>query len=181
MNKKIIKHPVFLCGMMGSGKSTIGKHLAEELGVPFTDLDAVIEEAEGMTIPEIFNQKKEEGFREIEKKHILKVAGSTEGVVALGGGSLQNQQIVDHLKLYGWLVYIDASQVEILDRLSDTSGRPMIDQSQDLEQRISSLFDERLKFYEQAHFSIQTEKKPIEQVTTEIMKKLKIYEGRNYH
>lgn len=181
MNQKIISHPVFLCGMMGAGKSTIGKKLAEDLDVPFTDLDELIEESEEMTIPEIFNQKGEENFRKTEKKQIVKIAGSAEGVVALGGGSLQNQQIVDHLKLYGWLVYIDASHVEILDRLSDTSGRPMLQNSEELEKRISSLFDERKKFYEQAHFSIQTEKKPVEQVTSEIVKKLKIYEGRDYH
>lgn len=181
MNQKIISHPVYLCGMMGSGKSTIGKHLAEELGVPFTDLDELIEKSEGMSIPEIFNQKGEQVFRELERKQILNIAGSAEGVVALGGGSLQNQQIVDHLKLYGWLVYIDASQVEILNRLSDTSGRPMLDDSKELSDRMSSLFDERMVFYEQAHFSVQTEKKSPQQVTTEILKKLKIYEGRDYH
>lgn len=181
MNQKVISHPVYLCGMMGSGKSTIGKKLAEELEVPFTDLDKIIEESEGMSIPEIFNQKGEKAFRQIEKKHILKIAGNTEGVVALGGGSLQNQQIVDHLKLYGWLVYVDASQAEILNRLSDTSGRPMLDDSKELSDRISSLFDDRMVFYEQAHFSIQTEKKSAEQVATEIVKKLKIYEGRDYH
>lgn len=181
MNRKIISHPVFLCGMMGSGKSTIGKQLAEDLEVPFTDLDELIEESEKMTIPEIFNQKGEKRFREIEKQQIVKIAGSVDGVVALGGGSLQNQQIIDHLKLYGWLVYIDASQVEILNRLSDTTGRPMLENSVELEQRISTLFDQRMQFYEQAHFSIQTEKKSVEQVTTEIVKKLKIYEGRDYH
>lgn len=181
MNQTLISHPVYLCGMMGSGKSTIGKKLAEELNVPFTDLDTVIEESEEMSIPEIFKQKGEQAFRELERKQILKIAGSAEGVVALGGGSLQNQQIVDHLKLYGWLVYIDASQVEILNRLGDTSGRPMLDDSEELSNRISSLFDERMLFYEQSHFSVQTEKKTVEQVTTEILKKLKMYEGRDYH
>ncbi|MDX1641997.1 MAG: shikimate kinase [Balneolaceae bacterium] len=181
MKQKIISHPVFLCGMMGSGKSTIGEQLAKELDVPFIDLDERIEKSEGMSIPEIFNQKGEKGFRKVEKKLLVKIAGSAEGVVALGGGALQNQQIVDHLKLYGWLIYIDASQVEILDRLSDTSGRPMIDDSEELSQRISSLFDERMVFYEQSHFSIQTEKKSVKQVVTEIVKKLKIYEGRDYH
>ena len=180
MKQNKISHPVFLSGMMGSGKSTIGQQLAKELDIPFRDLDTLIEESEGITIPEIFNQKKEKGFREIEKKLLLKVASSAEGVVALGGGSLQNQQIVDHLKLYGWLVYIDASQVEILDRLNDTSGRPMLDHSEELSDRISSLFDERTKFYEQAHFSIQTEKKPVDKVVNEIVKKLNIYEGRDY-
>lgn len=181
MNQKVISHPVFLCGMMGSGKSTIGEQLAKELDVPFTDLDALIEESEEMSIPEIFNQKGEEGFRDIEKKQLLNIAGSAEGVVALGGGSLQNQMIVDHLKLYGWLIYLDASQAEIMNRLSEGSGRPMLDDSKELSERISSLFDERLTFYEQAHFSIQTEKKSVEKIATEIVKKLKIYEGRNYH
>lgn len=180
MSEQIISHPVFLCGMMGSGKSTIGKKLAERLNVPFTDLDLLIEKAEEMSIPEIFNQKGEKVFRKIEKRLILRIAGTAEGVVALGGGSLQNQQIVDHLKLYGWLVYIDASQAEILNRLKDPSGRPMLDKSAELSERISSLFDERLLFYEQSHFSVQTEKKPPEQIAKEIVKKLKMYEGRDY-
>lgn len=181
MSQSILSHPVFLCGMMGSGKSTIGEKLAEELNVPFTDLDTVIEEAAGMTIPEIFDRSEEAGFRKIERTQLIKLAGNTEGVLALGGGALQNQQIVDHLKMYGWLVFIDASVEEIVNRLSDPSGRPMLENSEELSARISSLFDERLPFYEQSHFSIQTKKKSIEEVITEIVKKLTIYEGRNYH
>lgn len=181
MSQSILSHPVFLCGMMGSGKSTIGEKLAEELEVPFKDLDSVIEESEGMTIPEIFTRKEENGFRRIERKQLVKLAGNMEGVLALGGGALQNQQIVDHLKMYGWLVFIDASQDEIVNRLSDPSGRPMLENSEELSARISSLFDERIPLYEQSHFSIQTEKKSIEEIITEIVKKLTIYEGRNYH
>ncbi|MDZ7718898.1 MAG: shikimate kinase [Balneolaceae bacterium] len=181
MNQPVTSHPVFLCGMMGSGKSTIGKKLAGKLDLPFTDLDTVIEESEGMTIPEIFEQKGESGFREIERKQLIQLAGGMEGVLALGGGSLQNQQIVDHLKIYGWLIFIDTSMDEILNRLSDPSGRPMLESSNELAKRIDSLFDERMQYYEQAHFSVQTENKSIEETTTEIVKKLTIYEGRNYH
>lgn len=180
MSKKIISHPVFLCGMMGSGKSTIGKHVAKELDVPFTDLDALIVESEGMTIPEIFAQKQEEGFRKIERKQLIKLVKTAEGVIALGGGSLQNQQITDHLKMHGWLVFIDASQAEIMNRLSEPSGRPMLQHTGSVTERISSLFEERMRFYEQAHISIQTEKKPVKQVATEIVKKLTLYEGRDY-
>lgn len=181
MNRSILSHPVYLCGMMGSGKSTIGKKLAEELNIPFKDLDLSIEESEGMTIPEIFDQKKEKGFRSIERKNLVKLAGNMEGVLALGGGSLQNQQIVDHLKLYGWLVFIDTSREEIVKRLSDPTGRPMLESSQKIAERISKLFDERIQFYEQAHFSVQTDEKSIKEITTEIIKKLNIYEGRDYH
>lgn len=181
MSKAIVSHPVFLCGMMGSGKSTIGEKLAEELGVPFKDLDSVIEESEGMTIPQIFDQKQESGFRKIERKQLIKLAGNVEGVLALGGGSLQNQQIVDHLKIYGWLVFIDTSVEEIVSRLRDPSGRPMLESSEEIAERISNLFDERIQFYKQAHFSVQTNGKSIEVITTEIAKKLILYEGRNYH
>lgn len=180
MSKSKLKQPVFLCGMMGSGKSTIGEKLAEELDVPFKDLDSVIEESEGMSIPEIFDQKEEKGFRAIERKQLIKLAGNFDGVLALGGGSLQNQQIVDHLKIFGWLVFIDASRSDILDRLSDPTGRPMLESADELAERIDSLFDERMQYYEQAHFSVQTENKSIEETTTEIVKKLTLYEGRDY-
>lgn len=180
MSQSKLAQPVFLCGMMGSGKSTIGENLAKQLDVPFKDLDSVIEESEGMSIPEIFEQKEEKGFRKIERKYLIKLAGSIKGVLALGGGSLQNQQMVDHLKLYGWLVFIDASRFEILDRLSDPSGRPMLKSSDKLEKRINSLFEERMHYYEQAHLSIKTENKSIDDITTEIVKKLTIYEGRDY-
>lgn len=181
MSRSILKHPVYLCGMMGSGKSTIGEKLAEELGIPFKDLDSEIEESAGMTIPEIFDQKGEKAFRAIERKQIIRLAGNFEGVLALGGGSLQNQQVVDHLKIYGWLVFIDTSQKEIVKRLSDPSGRPMLENSKEITERISNLFDERMKFYEQSHFSVQTDDKSIKEITTEIVKKLNIYEGRDYH
>ncbi len=181
MSESPLKQPVFLCGMMGSGKSTIGEKIAEKLEVPFKDLDSVIVESEGMSIPEIFEQKEEKGFRQIERKQLIKLAGNFDGVLALGGGSLQNQQIVDHLKIYGWLVFIDASRNDILERLSDPTGRPMLESSDELAERIDSLFDERMQYYEQAHFSVQTENKSIEETTTEIVKKLTIYEGRNYH
>lgn len=181
MTRSKLKHPVYLCGMMGSGKSTIGEKLAEKLEIPFKDLDSEIEQSEGMTIPEIFDQQEEKGFRAIERKQIIKLAGNFEGVLALGGGSLQNQQVVDHLKIYGWLVFIDTPQEEIVKRLSDPSGRPMLESSDEIAKRISNLFDERMKLYEQAHFSVQTDNKSIEEITTEIVKKLNIYEGRDYH
>ncbi|MCG2589002.1 shikimate kinase [Rhodohalobacter sulfatireducens] len=181
MNKPKLSHPVFLCGMMGSGKSTIGEKLADKIGVAFADLDSVIEKSEGMSIPEIFEQKQEKGFRAIERNQLIKLAGEIEGILALGGGSLQNQQIVDHLKIYGWLIFIDTSRADIFERLSDPTGRPMLETADELTERINSLFDERMQYYEQAHFSVQTENKSVDEITTEIVKKLTIYEGRDYH
>lgn len=182
MNQINLRRPVFLCGMMGSGKTTIGKRLAEQLDAPFIDLDTLIEETQGMTIPEIFAEKKEEGFRQIERISLINLPKEAAGVVALGGGSLQNQQIVDHLKLFGWLVYIDAPRDEILKRVKNSSGRPMLDNSNsnEVSDRLESLFSERIPFYKQAHFSIQTGKRSIDEIVTEIQKKLTIYEDRHH-
>src|SRR6056297_3585119 len=97
-----IKQPIFLCGMMGAGKSTVGRPLAKKLQVPFFDLDQMIEDHEELTIPEIFEVKGEQIFRAIERKLIISQTDDMQGVMALGGGALQNQHLVDHIKLNGW-------------------------------------------------------------------------------
>jgi len=180
MNQQPFVRPVFLCGMMGAGKSTIGKKLAEELNVPFMDLDDLIEKSEGMSIPEIFNQKGEKTFRKIERKQTINIAGNAKGIISLGGGTLQNQQIVDHLKIHGWLIFIDTPKKKILQRLQHSEGRPMLESDKEISNRINSLFDERMKYYEQAHFTVKTDEKSVDETITEIIKRLQIYEGRNY-
>jgi shikimate kinase len=173
------KQPVFLCGMMGSGKSTVGRILAKQLSLPFHDLDEIIERVAGISIPDIFKNRGEEGFRKLEKKCLLEVVKEAEGVIALGGGALQNQMIVDHIKLYGWLVFIRTPIITIVERLHQKDGRPMVDSKnrKALEDRISELLAERLPFYEQAPISIQTGDQTPEEAAKEIIKKLAVYEG----
>lgn len=175
-----LSHPVFLCGMMGSGKSTIGKIIAQKTGFPFQDLDTIIEDGEGMTIPEIFKTRGEEYFRKTESFWLIQHARTAKGILALGGGSLQNQQLVDHLKMYGWLVFLNASASVLYNRLKQSKHRPMLSSAgSDLKQRIEALLEERRSFYEQAHITIEVDSLETDEIANQLIKKLKLYEGRN--
>ncbi len=176
MKNSLLSQPVFICGMMGAGKSTIGKKLARYLDLPFSDLDDLIEQSENMSIPEIFKKKGENAFREIEQKILIKKSQSVKGIMALGGGSLQNQQITDHVKLYGWLLFLDAPLKTLVNRLKSSNNRPMIADT-DLETKLNKLLSERNKYYRQAHISINTGKLTADETVQEIVKKITFYEN----
>lgn len=153
---------IFLSGFMGSGKSTLGKELAQKLDCDFLDLDDRIEERTGQSIPEIFDDLGEGAFRTAERRALLNVCRDFEGVVALGGGSLQNQHLVDHLKLNGLLVFIETPISIILDRIFDDENRPLLlDESGNTKSRdtlideLKVIYDERRPLYEQAEITIE--------------------------
>lgn len=176
MAKPELKQPIFLSGMMGSGKSTVGQTLAVELNVTFQDLDDLIEEEAGMVIPEIFTKKGEPAFRELERKILIAESQKTDGVLALGGGSLQNQRIVDHLKIYGWLIFLEVPLSVIYDRISGDQNRPMLDGSNGFH-KLETLLNERRPLYRQAHITIQAGSDTPEDLTQKIIKKLTMYDG----
>lgn len=180
---KPIKQPVFLCGMMGSGKSTVGRALADRLNVPFRDLDRMIEEKAEKSIPEIFEESGEATFRKIERETLLEVTKSPSGVIALGGGSLQNQHLTDHIKLSGWLVFLNAPIDDIADRLHRREGRPMVSENtaskSDLHDKISTLMKQRIPYYSQAHLTVQIKDLTPRTITEEIIDKLAFYEQRH--
>ncbi|MEX0945148.1 MAG: shikimate kinase [Balneolaceae bacterium] len=150
------KQTYFICGMMGSGKSAIGSALAEKLGVPFKDLDQIIEQSTGMQISEIFKTRGELFFRKTEKTVLIQQLSKGNGVLALGGGSLQNQYLTDLVKRNGILIFIDTPIEYILKRIKKNKKRPLIvglDETA-MEQRIQNLLDERLPFYSQAHITV---------------------------
>lgn len=148
---------IFICGFMGAGKSVIGQKLANQLELSFLDLDDAIEEKSRRTIKEIFKKSGEAEFRLIERHTLLEAAREFKGVVALGGGSLQNQHMVDHIKLNGLLVFIETPVSVILDRLSKDEDRPLLldkdgnRKDRDTQQEeLEALYAERLPLYEQA-------------------------------
>lgn len=170
---------IFLCGFMGTGKTTIGQKLAAELDYTFEDLDDRIVERAGKSIPEIFEAGGEGQFRTVERKALMEVCRSFKGVVALGGGSLQNQHLLDHLKLNGLLIFIETPFPIIMDRIYQDKNRPLlldengnIKDRETLEEELRFLYDARLPLYRQAAISIQVENgnTPEEQVKTLIKK-----------
>lgn len=156
-----ISEVIFLCGFMGAGKTTIGQKLAAELGRPFLDLDDRIVEKAGKPIPDIFEASGEGRFRAIERSALLEVARQFNGVVALGGGSLQNQHLLDHLKRNGLLIFIEAPIPVIIDRISQDANRPLLLDEQGepkdrdtLKKELKMLYEDRLPLYEQAMITL---------------------------
>lgn len=172
---------IFLCGFMGAGKSTIGRKLSEKLDLDFLDLDEKIEDMAGQSIPEIFEESGENVFRTIERRALLEVVREYEGIVALGGGSVQNQHMLDHLKLNGLLVFVETPIRVILDRISEAENRPLLLDEQGnskdketLEQELSELYEDRLPLYKQAVLTITNDgSQTPEQLVETLIKKIR--------
>ena len=110
-----------IIGMMGTGKTTVGRRCAEVLGMRFVDTDAVIEEREGMSVPEIFNAKGEGAFRELERRIVAEFAAESGLVISAGGGTVLNDDNATALTRSGYLVGLKASAESILRRIGNVS------------------------------------------------------------
>ena len=154
---------IYLCGFMGAGKSTIGKLLAEKLSMPFIDLDTRIEENREKSIPVIFEEEGEEAFRQAERSALLEVIREEQGVIALGGGALHNQHLLDHVKVNGLLIFIETPFSVIFDRIAGKTDRPLLldedgnmKEEESLREELRSLYHKRLPLYEQAELQINS-------------------------
>ncbi len=176
--KERLKQTCFLCGMMGTGKSVVGKKIAGKLNLPFHDLDLLIEAEAGMKIPEIFELRGESYFRALEKKILEGFAGSEPGVLALGGGSLQNQEITNAVKSNGILIFIDTDADILAERLRSKNNRPLIKNlnQKELQMKIESLLKERRPFYSQAHITVHSGRNPADEIAERILEKLNDYD-----
>lgn len=144
---------IFLVGMPGSGKSTIGRQLAEQLHFSFIDLDEEIEKNVGATVQEIFRKYGEDHFRELERQALLNVVkGNTGAVISTGGGTPCFFDNLTVIKSNGISIFIDTSPAELLKRLStaEQNKRPTLSDGKELSVTLNKLREERLPFYESA-------------------------------
>ena len=116
---------IVLVGFMGAGKSTVGRLLAERLGLAFTDVDELVEGAAGMSIAALWERFGEAGFRERERNAGLAALAGRDGVVALGGGALGNKEVAAGLE-GAIVVYLEVSLEEALARVGDRASRPLL-------------------------------------------------------
>lgn len=151
---------IILIGYMGAGKTTIGKALAKELGLDFYDLDWYIEDRFHKTVAQIFAEKGEEGFRDIER-HMLHEAAEFENVVvACGGGTPCFFDNMEYMNRQGETVYLNASPHALKEHLlMGKSQRPLIQGKtpEELEQYIQQTLEVRRPYYEQAKHTIDIE------------------------
>jgi shikimate kinase len=169
-----MKTSVALIGFMGTGKTVVGKVLAAKLGREFIELDAMIEKKAGKTIPEIFQQDGEIGFRELEIEVTKEVASKKNAVIACGGGLVLNKINVDRMREECVIIYLTASPRVILERTSgDQDERPLLSVS-DRAWQIKELLRFRQPFYERAaDVKIDTSKLSTDSVAKLIMEKLR--------
>ncbi len=134
---------VYLCGFMGCGKSRIGRMLSATTGMPLVDLDAVIVEKEGMSIPDIFAQYGEPHFRSLEAKYIREL--SDNYVVATGGGALINDSTAEYAKKSGLTVYINTSFEVCYNRIKNDKNRPLV--VKNTKEQLEQLYNTRAPIY----------------------------------
>ena len=164
---------IYLTGFMGSGKSTVGRLLADLLNSPFTDLDEIIVQRAGMSIPDIFQHEGEPAFRRMEAE-TLRLCCNEEGVFGLGGGAVLDPDNRDILMASGLVIYLRATPETLARRLlSEAQGRPVLAGEGRLEDRIISLLRERSGSYELAHWNIDTDDLKPEQVASTIHKRIR--------
>ena len=169
-----MKTSIALIGFMGTGKTVVGKVLAERSGKEFLELDALIEQKAGRTIPEIFQQEGEVAFRELEIEATGEVSRRKNVVIACGGGIVLNKINIDRLKKESLIVYLTALPRVILKRTaSDESERPLL-KADNRALAVNELLRFRKPFYERAaDITIDTSKLDIDSVVGQIIAKAK--------
>ncbi len=163
---------VVISGFMGTGKSTVGRELATILGLPFFDTDRLISERAGCSIAQIFAESGEERFRALEKQLCTELATGDPAVIATGGGTLLDKDILSAFLDAGELFLLEAEPETILKRVGTDNSRPLL--SGNKEEQIRQLLSDRQPFYRQLPNRIRTDEKSAEQIAAHIAAMLEL-------
>ena len=152
---KRLDRPVVLVGLMGVGKSTVGRRLAKRLGLPFVDSDSAIEDAAGCTAAEIFERYGEQDFRDGERRLVARLVEGDVRVIATGGGAFVDPRTRQLLNERAITVWLDAPVAILTQRTSRRDTRPLL-RNGDPETTLQRLAEERRPAYEQAHIHVKS-------------------------
>jgi shikimate kinase len=168
----LIKYPIYLIGMPGSGKTAVGKLLSDQLDLAYIDLDQYIVHAEKMSIVEIFETYGEAYFRALETKY-LKMFQHVQGVISTGGGIVLNPIHMDIMK-QGFIIYLETPLDLIKKRIEQNKERPS-----DIIEHIDQLYETRKPLYDACHDLKISNVKALKEVTQEIIKYLGDKDGNS--
>ncbi len=157
-----------LTGMMGVGKSTIGRNLAKKLKYNFVDIDKIIEEKEGISINLIFKNKSENYFRKIENDVSLSELKKSNSVISFGGGAFLNNAIRKSSKKLSVSFWLDVPIDLLIKRLSKSRRRPLLYQK-NISETIKKIYNERKKIYNEADYRIKCNSLKLEQIVNKIL------------
>ncbi len=160
-----------IVGPPGAGKTTVGRAVADLLGVPFTDTDVLIEAKAGKPIPEIFFDEGEDHFRDLEREAIAESLGSFDGVLALGGGAILNESTRTALRDHT-VVFLSVELADAVKRVGLGAGRPLLIVNP--RATLKFLMEQRRPLYAAAAtHTIKTDGRPVEEITEEVATLLK--------
>ncbi|MCR8641852.1 shikimate kinase [Paenibacillus sp. N1-5-1-14] len=154
MERTVPIHNILLIGFMGTGKSTVGLKLAEQLGWTFVDTDQEIVKQAGRTIPQIFAEDGEGYFRELESEVICQVLSGTNQVVSFGGGAVLNPVNCTNMQKNGCVITLTAPLDTIVERVQGDTNRPLL--QGDVRERVATMMEQRQGLYDFSDFNIDT-------------------------
>lgn len=175
---QLLPDKIFLIGFMGSGKTTIGKLLSQIAGFTFIDTDQMIEENTNMKIYDIFHQKGEEYFRQIEAEVLNNLKETRQCIISCGGGIILQEENRSILKKEGKTVFLNGSIKHIIDRIDKNNDRPILAPFMESDSNkkygaAQNILDSRMPYYmETAHIIIDTDHKKPEEIAEEIFQKI---------
>src|SRR5687768_15508709 len=162
---------IVLVGLMGAGKSTVGRRLAQKLGLEFTDADAEIERAAGKTVPDIFRDHGEDYFRDGERKVIARLLESGPQVLATGGGAFMNEATRQNIAHRGISVWLKADFDLLMKRVRRRDNRPLL-KAEDPEEVMRQLIARRYPVYGQADITVESRDAPHNSVVSDVIRAL---------
>jgi len=168
------KNNIFLIGLMGTGKTTVGRQLSRKLKMPFYDSDRVIERRTGADIPLIFEKEGEAGFRKREAAIIDEITQKDNIILATGGGAVLSAENRAHLKNRGTVFYLKSNLKTLVERTSKDKNRPLLHADEPAEVILQRLLEQRGPLYEEtADYIIETANSSIQSIIQAIIKHLK--------
>ena len=177
---EIKKKNVCIMGLMGSGKSIIGKDLSKYSKLKFYDTDKEIELITKKSINEIFEEYGESYFRKIEEKICLELLTKNNCIISLGGGSIINKNIRKAINLNSYSIYLEVKLDNLENRLKSSKKRPLLNKNSNNKETLENLYNQRRKFYEKADFIVNNDNDK-SQVLEKIKFKLNSYAKENKH
>ena len=164
----VLDRPVILVGLMGAGKTRVGRRLAERLHLPFIDTDHVIENENGRTISELFAQIGEPAFREGERLLIARLMNRQPAVIATGGGAFIDPRTRATLLEHGLVIWLRADLDTLVARTGRNNKRPLL-QGGDRAEKLSELMKARYPIYAEAHLTVDSHHGPVENTVEAVL------------
>jgi shikimate kinase len=161
---------IILVGLPGSGKSTVGKLVAETLRTPLIDVDGLLVREMGMPVSQIFGMVGEAKFREMERDAVRAAQGGAPGVIVPGGGWAAQPGLLEEAMAASLVFYLKCLPQTATKRAAQSEARPVLAGGDDPAHRMRTLLEDRERFYKKAHHEVDTEHKPAEAIATEVVR-----------